>query len=106
MDRPDRRARRSAGKSDPVDALAAARAVLAEVATGTPKSRVGVVESIRLLKVTRESAVRARTAALNSLLGMARSAVEPLAGDLAGQTSRQLVTRLLELPETAPSPAS
>lgn len=105
VDRPDRRARRSAGKSDPVDALAAARAVLAEVATGTPKSRVGVVESIRLLKVTRESAVRARTAALNSLLGMARSAVEPLAGDLAGQTSRQLVTRLLELPETAPSPA-
>lgn len=36
VDRPDRKTRRLRGKSDPVDAEAAARAVLAGTATGTP----------------------------------------------------------------------
>ncbi|MGW3061889.1 IS110 family transposase [Streptomyces goshikiensis] len=38
VDRPDRRARRAKGKSDLVDAYAAATAVLSGRATGTPKS--------------------------------------------------------------------
>jgi hypothetical protein len=41
VDRPGRRARRRNGKSDPADAVAAARAVQAGTATGTPKSRTG-----------------------------------------------------------------
>lgn len=92
VDRPDRKARRARGKSDPVDAESAARAVLAGVAAGTPKSRDGAVEAIRALRVTRTGAVKARTAALNSLLALARSAVEPLASELHGHTARQLVT--------------
>ncbi|XXZ47581.1 hypothetical protein AAGT00_01070 (plasmid) [Streptomyces cavourensis] len=36
------------GKSDPIDAYAAATAVLAGRATGTPKSRDGVVEAVRV----------------------------------------------------------
>lgn len=47
VDRPDRRARRAAGKSDSIDAYAAATAVLAGRATGIPKSRDGAVEAIR-----------------------------------------------------------
>jgi len=47
VDRPDRRTRRQQGKSDPIDAEAAARAVLAGTATAVPKRRDGIVESIR-----------------------------------------------------------
>lgn len=51
VDRPDRKTRRLRGKSDPVDAEAAARAVLAGTATGTPKTRDGVVEAMRVLEM-------------------------------------------------------
>ena len=47
---PDRSMRRRQGKSDPIDAQAAARATLAGVATATPKTRDGQVEMIRLLR--------------------------------------------------------
>lgn len=47
VDRPDRKARRAKGKSDPLDAYAAARAALSGAATGTPKTRDGRVEAIR-----------------------------------------------------------
>ena len=67
VDRPDRRMRRRRGKSDPIDAEAAARSVLAGTATGTPKDRSGVVESIRVLRVARSGAVKAKTAAAVSL---------------------------------------
>ena len=43
VDRPDRRTRRAKGKSDPIDAIAAARAVLAGTATGAPKTRTGAI---------------------------------------------------------------
>ncbi|MFE9490222.1 transposase [Streptomyces sp. NPDC006641] len=66
VDRPDRRARRAAGKSDPIDAYAAA-AVLADRATGTPKHRDGAVEAIRGLRVVRASAVKARTQTINQI---------------------------------------
>jgi len=55
VDRPDRRIRRLKGKSDPVDAEAAARAVLAGTATGCPKAGDGRVEMIRSLRVARRS---------------------------------------------------
>ena len=52
VDRPDRKARRFQGKSDPLDAYAAARAVLSGRATTVPKLRDGRVEMIRTLHVT------------------------------------------------------
>jgi transposase len=67
VDRPDRKARRAHGKSDPLDAYAAARAALSGAATGTPKHRDGQVEAIRALRVARRSAVKARTQAMNQL---------------------------------------
>jgi transposase len=63
--RPDRRDRRHNGKSDTIDAEAAARAVLAGTATNTPKSRDGVVEAIRALRSARDGAVKARSAVRN-----------------------------------------
>jgi transposase len=61
VNRPNRQRRRRRGKSDPTDAEAAARAVLAGEATATPKTRIGIVESIRVLRLARSSAVKART---------------------------------------------
>ena len=59
VDRPDRRTRRQRGKSDPIDAEAAARAVLAGTATAAPKRRDGIVEAIRVLRTARRGASKA-----------------------------------------------
>jgi transposase len=67
VDRPDRKTRRVKGKSDPIDAYAAARAALSGTASGSPKTRDGRVEAIRALRLVRRSAVKARTQAINQL---------------------------------------
>ena len=56
VDRPNRQVRRKQGKSDPTDAVAAARAALSGSAAVTPKSRNGPVEQMRVLLVARRSA--------------------------------------------------
>ncbi len=78
VDRPDRKARHVQGKPDPIDAESAARAVLAGTATTTPKDRSGVVESIRMLRIARSGAVKARTAAINALKTILITAPEPM----------------------------
>jgi transposase len=93
VDRPDRRTRRQRGKSDPIDAIAAARAVVSGTATGTPKTRTGPVEAARALQVARRGAVKARTAALNQLHGLVASAPEPLRATLASLPTHLLVAR-------------
>ena len=93
VDRPDRRARRRHGKSDPLDALAAARATLSGEATGAPKARSGPVEAIRVLRVARRGAVKARTAAFNQLHGLLVAAPENLREELGKLTSTALVER-------------
>ena len=67
VDRPNRQVRRREGKSDPVDAVTAARAALSGRALGRPKSRSGDVEAIRVLSVARRSAASQRIATLNQL---------------------------------------
>ena len=64
VDRPNREERRRSGKSDPLDAVEAARAALSGRATGSPKSRDGAVEAIRVLVVAKRSARQARVKAL------------------------------------------
>ena len=80
VNRPNRQHRRRRGKSDPVDAEAAARAVLAGEATGTPKATNGVIESIRVLRVARRSAVKGRTQAANQMHSLIDTAPEESAG--------------------------
>ena len=67
VDRPNRQKRRRLGKSDPVDAEAAARAALSGEASVTPKWRDGTVEQIRVLMIARRSARMQRNQALNQL---------------------------------------
>lgn len=93
VDRPDRQMRRSRGKSDPIDAEAAARAVQAGTATGTPKTRTGNVEAIRALRVARRSAIKARSQAMIQLRSLVTTAPTPLRDELRELTARQLVTR-------------
>lgn len=92
VDRPDRKARRARGKSDPIDAESAARAVLAGTATTKPKDRDGAVESIRMLRIARSGAVKAKTAAMNALKTTLGTAPDSVGSVLVGLTSARLVT--------------
>jgi transposase len=93
VDRPDRKARRFAGKSDPIDAEAAARAALSGRASGTPKTRTGPVEALRALRVARRSAVTVRAQALVQIKALVVTAPEPLRTQLrALPTSALLAT--------------
>jgi transposase len=76
VDRPDRSARRSNGKSDPLDAESAARAVLSGRAAGTPKSRDAQVEMNRVLRVARRGAMKARIQAGAQIEAVITSAPE------------------------------
>jgi transposase len=97
VDRPDRKTRRFKGKSDPIDAIAAARATLSGQASGVPKTRTGPVEAIRALRAARRGAVKARTAALNQLHGLVVSAPEALRAQLTGLSAAILVRRCADL---------
>jgi transposase len=101
VNRPNRLARRMDGKSDRLDAEQIARAVLGKTSTATPKTKSGPVEVIRTLRVTRASAVKARTQAFNTLWGVMIGAPSPLRDELVDLTKRTLVNRCLRLrPET------
>jgi transposase len=81
VERPDRhgrQARRRRGKSDPLDAEAAARAVQAGTVIGQPKAGDGQVEMIRTLRLARRSAMKARTQAANQLHALLGSAPDAL----------------------------
>ena len=78
VDRPNRQVRHREGKSDPVDAVTAARAALSGRALGVPKSRIGDVEAIRVLTVARRSASAERIVTLNQLRHLCFTADEPI----------------------------
>jgi len=67
INRPNRQARRRTGKSDPLDAIAAARAALSGTHAGKPKTTDGPVEAIRILRLARSSAIKARTQTMNQI---------------------------------------
>ena len=67
MLRPVRRDRRFGGKSDPIDADAAAGAVLSGKATAVPKAGDAGLEMVRALKIAKQSAIKARTQAVNAV---------------------------------------
>ena len=84
VDRQNRQARRQGGKSDPLDALEAARAALSGRAHGTAKSRDGNVEAIRVLVVAKRSARGARIKALTQMRQLTFSAPDQLQSRLKG----------------------
>ena len=93
VNRPDRSVRYRKGKSDPTDAEMAARAVLAGVADATPKSGKGEVEMIRMLKSAKNSAVMARTQAVNQMKALVLTAPAELRETLDGLTTSALIKR-------------
>ncbi len=84
VDRPNRAARRRSGKSDPLDAIEAARAALSGRAHGPSKSRDGTVEAIRVLVVAKRSARSARVRALTQMRHLGISAPDQLRCRLKG----------------------
>lgn len=97
VNRPDRRMRRLAGKSDTLDAENAARAVLAGFATAVPKTADGTVEMIRELKVAHDTAVKDRSAAMVTLKAMLIHAPEQMRKDTADKTQLMLARHLAAL---------
>ena len=93
VNRPDRSTRYRKGKSDPTDAEMAARAVLAGIADAIPKSGQGEVEMIRMLKSAKDSAVKARTQAINQMKALTITAPASLRETLDGLSASNLVTR-------------
>lgn len=91
--RPDRARRRRRGKTDLVDAEAAARAVLARDATAIPKDRRGPVGELRGLVVARRSAVKARTQATNQLKALLLDCDDRIRRNLHGKNTRETVDR-------------
>lgn len=107
VDRPDRRLRRRRGKSDPVDAEAAARAALSGTATGTPKSGTGTAEMVRVLRVARRSALKARTQAANQLHALRDTAPAEVRERLRPLRTAELVARAARFrPGPVDSPAA
>ena len=97
VNRPDRAARRRRGKSDPVDAEAAARAVLAGQATAIPKTGDDAVEMVRCLRVARATAIKARTQATNALRALLVTAPAELREQLRGLSAAQLASTAAHL---------
>jgi len=91
VNRPNRQNRRLRGKSDAVDAEAAARAVLNGQANVVPKAGTGPVEAVRQLRIARSGAMKARTAAANQLHSLCDTAPDQIRAQLAGMTLRKKV---------------
>jgi transposase len=102
VNRPDRAARRRRGKTDPVDAEAAARAVLDGRATVTPKTTDGPVEMLRMFRLARASAVKSRTQAVNQLKAVLVGADPALRESLSGLTGAALIRACASLPAAQP----
>lgn len=100
--RPKRAVRRR-GKSDPIDALAAARQVLAGEDLPIPKDGDGLVEQVRVLLAVRRSAVKARTALLRQVKSLLVTAPESVRARWSAITGTQDLMGALAA--TRPEPA-
>jgi transposase len=92
VDRPNRQRRRRQGKSDPLDAVAAARAAQGGDALGQAKTRDGNVEAMRVLRVARSSARRSRTQAINQIRSLISTAPDELRFELRDLSIYQVLT--------------
>jgi transposase len=91
--RPPRKGeRRMSGKSDTIDAEHAARQVLSGVQMAQPKTADGAIEALRLLKIARDTAVKARTTAMITLKATLVTASEELRGELEPLTDFNLIS--------------
>ncbi|WP_345340854.1 IS110 family transposase, partial [Rhodococcus olei] len=97
VNQPDKATRRRRGKTDALDAEAAAHAVLAGCATASAKAGDGPVEMIRMFKLAKASAVKARTQSINQLKAVLVGADTGLREALSGLSNTVLIRRCAEL---------
>ena len=88
---PDNQDRRRRGKNDDLDAQNAAHAAFAGKRTVTPRSRDGMVESLRILSACRKTAVAARRVALQMIHNTIVCAPDGLRDTLRAMTRMQLI---------------
>ena len=103
IDRPTRAAQRNGAKSDPLDAVRAAREALSRDRWATPRAG-GHRQAMRVLSTVRESAVHDRTRAINLLKATIVSAPSELRDRLRHHDNTQLVricARLRDCPTKA-----
>lgn len=93
VNRPDRSQRRRRGKSDGLDAVAAADAARSGNRIAVPKSRDGQVESLRALRLVRASAVQARTIAFQELDQLLVTAPAQLRDQIRNLPRMELIRR-------------
>ncbi|NYT79825.1 IS110 family transposase [Alcaligenaceae bacterium] len=91
---PDKTVRRKRGKVDTIDAENAAHAAYAGIRTVTPKTRDGMIEALRVLRVCRKTAVAASRIALQMIQMQIISAPDELRDQLRNMTRMQLVRTL------------
>lgn len=107
VNQPDRHARRREGKTDTQDAINAAHAVLSGRAEATPKAGTGPAAAITALRAVLNSAVKARTAALNQLDSLLVTAPAALRESLTRLTGNTLITTCARLrPGSVPAPTT
>lgn len=104
VDRPTRPAQRDGAKSDPLDAVRAAREALGREKWASPRSR-GEREAMRVLVTTREGAVRDRTRSINQLKALIVSAPDELRDRLRDCDGVVLVRRCARLRDLADRPS-
>lgn len=105
--RPKKQRRARYGKSDDADAAGAAAMVLAGEALGDPKNADGPAEMVRILRVARASAVRARGKAFLALKDLIVTAPDGLRAELTCVYRKTLLyaCRTLVIPETTCTPS-
>jgi hypothetical protein len=96
VNQPDKAHRRRRGKSDAIDAEAAAPAVLSGRATAVAKTSDGHVDRIRLFKLAKASATKSRAQAINQLKAILVGADPALRDSLTGLSNPRLIRRCAE----------
>jgi transposase len=91
LDRPERAKRRNGAKSDPLDAVRAAREALSRTKLGTPRQGPQR-QSLSVLLAARRSAVAAVGVAQRQLFGLVIAAPEPIRDRFRGESLKAMVT--------------
>jgi transposase len=97
VNQPDKATHRR-GKTDTIDAQAAAQAVLAGRATAVAKSGDGPVEMLPMFKLAKNSAIKSRTQAINQLKAILVAADPTLREALSGLSTPILIRQCAQLP--------
>ena len=99
--RPENASRVKHGKSDPIDAYSAAEQTRTGRVTARPKITTGIAESLRMLMVPRERAVKDRTAAYSQLRDLITAAPTSVRDPLINLTGKQRLAKIAAMrPDT------